>query len=409
MQTYAYKARKPNGQVIEAKMDAEAQADVIGELTRQGMVIIELHQSRDLKARASKGAVKRRKTGKRLPARELGIFCRQFATLYAAGVPVVPSLVTLRDQAEHLILSDALYSVVNALEAGDSLAVSMKRHPEAFPQLLVNMVAAGELTGRLDTTLVRAGAYFERVHDIETKVRGAMTYPAVVIVVAILVSAFLMVGVLPTFKDIFQSFGMELPIITRMMLGLSDILRAYGWILLLLIVVGLLWFLRWAKTPKGQRKVDEWMLKLPIFGKLTMMNCISRFCRTLAALSRSGVNVVTAMQLVERNVGNLVYSEAVAAAADTVNKGGRISPPLEATGLFPPLVVRMMSVGENTGQLDDMLDQVADFYDRDIEQMTNQMSKLIEPFVIIFLASIVGLIVLSVAIPMFNMMQIVQV
>ena len=407
MPAYKYKGRDSSGQPVNGRIDADDQQQAIQQLTAQGYFLTMLEQDRDLKARDVKGFSFKSLFRGKVTARDLSIFCRQFGVLYSAGIPILPTLEAIRaQQGVDSPLGQALKRVLERLEQGDGLAISM-RDDKAFPPILVNMVAAGEVGGSLDDSLSRAASYFEREHQVGQKVKSALTYPKFVGIFSLGITWFLLATVLPNFATIFTSFDAELPAITQFMLNLSHFIVRFGWLVGLAMVGLLITYSRWVATSAGKGRMDRIALKLPIFGKLTTMNSLSRFCRTLAVLTKSGVNVMGALQLAEQAVDNSVFSAAVRAAAREVGAGGRIAPELERSGLFPPMVIQMISVGENSGSLDNMLNQIADFYDQDIMTMTEQMGKMIEPLVMAFMAVIVGLIAVSIALPMMQMANLV--
>lgn len=407
MPAYKYQGRDSSGQLASGRVDADDEHQAIQQLTAQGYFLTMLEPDRDLKVKDVKGISFKSLFRGKVTARDLSIFCRQFGVLYSAGIPILPTLQAIRaQQGADSPMGQALQGVLERLERGDGLAISM-RDEKAFPPILVNMVAAGEVGGLLDDSLSRASRYFEREHQVGQKVKSALTYPKFVGIFSLGISWFLLATVLPNFASIFASFDAELPAITLFMLGLSHFIVRFGWLVGLSIVGLFFVYRRWVTTSAGKARMDRVALKMPIFGKLTAMNALSRFCRTLAVLTRSGVNVMGSLQLAEQAVDNSVFSVAVQAAAREVGAGGRIAPELERSGLFPPMVIQMISVGENSGSLDNMLNQIADFYDQDIMTMTDQMGKMIEPLVMAFMAVIVGLIAVSIALPMMQMTNLI--
>lgn len=408
MPAYKYKGRDSLGQPTAGRIDADDEQQAIQQLTSRGLFLTMLEEDRDLKARDIKSFSFKSMFKGKVTTRDLSIFCRQFGVLYAAGIPILPTLQAIRaQQGADKPLGEALQRVLDKLERGDSLAVAM-RDDKAFPPILVNMIAAGEVGGSLDESLTRASHYFEREYQVGQKVKSALTYPKFVGIFALGISWFMLVTVLPNFASIFASFDAELPGITQFMLNLSHFIRSWGWAVGLVLASAFFGYSRWTSTAGGKGRMDLISLKMPIFGKLTAMNALSRFCRTLAVLTRSGVNVVGSLKLAQQAVDNAVFSGAVESAAREVGAGGRIAPELERSGLFPPMVVQMISVGENSGSLDSMLNQIADFYDQDITTMTEQMGKMIEPMVMALMAVIVGLIAVSIALPMMKMVDVIK-
>ncbi len=343
--------------------------------------------------------VRRRK----VTLRQLALFCRQLGTMYSAGIPIIDALQTVARQVPNPYFGVVLRIVANDVAKGATLTWALERHPQVFPPILTKVVAAGEASGNLDDSLERSANHFEREHELRTKVRGAMTYPAIVGVLAVVVSVFLILVVIPNFQSMFDTLGGELPWLTRAMLAIGVWGRKY----LLFVVFGLavlvFFTAKYVQTPEGRYRCDALMLRVPIFSRLMLLDGVSRFCRTFAALTNSGVQVVNSLGLVEQVIGNQVLSKAVAETRDAVRRGERISDPLRRTGAFPEMVSQMIAVGEETGQVANMLDRLADYFERDLVFMTDSLSKLIEPVMVIALGGVVAFIVFSVAMPMFKM------
>ncbi len=410
MLAYKYQGRDSLGVPIKGCLEATDQQTAIRELTRQGYFISELELDRDVKAKdfSPSGLRSLLKRAQRVTVRDLAIFARQLGVLYSAGIPILPALTAIRQQqGEQSPLGVAIERLEQSLISGDSLALAM-RDDAAFPPILVNMVAAGEVGGTLDDALMRAASYFEREYQIGQKVKSALTYPKFVAIVALGITWFLLASVVPNFANIFASFDMELPSLTKFMLAISYFLVHWSWLLLIMVAIAFLLFRQWGASERGRTKLDQLSLRLPLFGRLISMNAISRFCRTLAALTKSGVNVVSALKLAEQTVDNAVYTQAVQEATAAIAQGSRLAIELEHSGLFPPMVLHMVHVGESSGSLDAMLNQVAVFYDQDLNNLTERLGKMIEPVVLLIMALVVGLIALAIALPMMQMVNIVQ-
>lgn len=408
MLAYKYRGRDTMGLPVQGRLEAATPVAALKELTQKGYFVSDLEPDRDVQkqdfSRLKTLLTQRSKVG----ARDLAVFTRQFGVLYAAGIPILPALTAIRQQqGEQSPLGAALARLEQRLIGGDSLALSM-RDDAAFPPILISMVAAGEVGGTLDEALMRAAAYFEREHQIGEKVKSALTYPKFVGIVALAITWFLLASIVPNFASIFASFDMELPTITKFMLELSSFLVRYSWLLLIVVVSAYLLFRRWQASARGKAWLDRMALRLPIFGQMISMNAISRFCRTLAALTRSGVNVVSSLQLAEQTVDNSVYTGAIQQASTGISRGNRLAYELEQTGLFPPMMLHMVQVGESSGSLDTMLNQMADFYDQDLNTMTERLGKMIEPILLLVMALVVGMIALAIALPMMQMVNIVQ-
>ena len=372
---------------------------MIARLRARGIRSGRAHDSAQTVATSSEQRIRRRSVS----LRQLALFCRQLGTMYQAGIPIIDALHTVSSQMPNPYFSVVLRIVAGDVARGATLTWALERHPKIFPPILTKVVAAGEASGNLDDALDRSAAHFEREHDIRAKVRGAMTYPAIVFALAIIVSVFLIVFVLPSFQSMFDVLGGELPALTRFMLALGLWGQRYLlWILAFFALAGY-FFVRYIKSPEGKPRWDRFLLRVPVFGRLLTLDAVSRFCRTFAALTNSGVQVTTSLTLVEQVVGNTVFADAVAKTREGVRRGDRISDPLRRTGAFPAMVPQMISVGEETGQVAQMLDRLAEYFERDLAYMTDSFSKLIEPIMILLLGGMVGFIVLSVAMPMFRM------
>jgi type IV pilus assembly protein PilC len=340
---------------------------------------------------------------RRVNLRQLALFCRQLGTMYTAGIPIIDALNTVSKQVPNAYFGVVLRIVAADVARGGTLTWALERHPHVFPPILTKVVAAGEASGNLDDSLERSAAHFEREFDVRAKVRGAMTYPVIVLVLAVLVSIFLVAFVIPNFSSMFEVLGGELPALTRLMLSMGHWARKYAIYLAGLLALLSFFLAKYLATPEGRYRWDALVLRVPLFSRLVLLDGVSRFCRTFAALTTSGVQVVQALALVEQVMGNKVLSQAVADTREAVRRGDRISEPLRRTKAFPEMVPQMIAVGEETGQVAMMLDRLAVYFERDLTYMTDSFSKLIEPIMVLGLAGIVGFIVLSVALPMFRM------
>ncbi|MDD5208830.1 MAG: type II secretion system F family protein [Elusimicrobiales bacterium] len=387
---FAYKAKEAGGKVKEGQVEAPDQKAAMARLREQKLSVIEIKQS----------AAKKIKKGK-VDSKDVVMFSRQLSTLVSAGVPIVQGLNILEAQAE----SPAFKYVVGALrtdiEAGLSIADAMGKHPQAFTELYVAMIKAGEVGGILDTILERLSGFLESAEQLRAKVKSALMYPTVVFSAAGIITIFLIVFVIPIFKDIFGSFGAELPMLTRVIIGISDFLRAKLLYMLPFIGGGVWLFKKWSKTAKGQEKIDEITLKLPVFGILLKKVAIAKFTRTLGTLIKSGVPILQGLETVAKTSGNKVIERAINSSRDSIKEGGRISDPLKKANIFPPMVIQMISVGEETGGLDNMLNKIADFYDQEVDTAVKGLTSMIEPIIIIVLGFVVGTIVIAMFMPMF--------
>jgi len=407
-QIYAYKARNTHGVLVKGTVSADTQSVALKMLQDKDLFVIKLELSRDLvdSLKSKKGL--KELFAKPIPAKDMSIFCRQFSVLYGAGVSIVDSLKTVTSQTTNKRLREAMQKVVNLVVSGKSIGESMKVHKDVFPAILYNMVAAGEASGALDTVLDRAAKHFEREFEIEKKVKSALFYPKIVVGAIVIVVSFLLVFVVPNFADLFSGMGVELPLPTRILIGMGDVVTTWWW----LIVLGFMSFsalMTWFKgTPRGEVIFDNLELKMPIFGKLSRMNYVSRFCRNLATLNKSGVAIVPSLMLVRQTLGNKVIEEALLPAEEAIKSGQSIAVQLAKSGFFPQLVTQMVTVGEATGTLDTMLEKASDFYDDEIKVLADSMAQLIEPIVFIVLGVVVAFIILSIMLPMFDSLQLVS-
>ncbi|MEW6524789.1 MAG: type II secretion system F family protein [Bacillota bacterium] len=398
MPSYIYRARDAAGRPVSGRIDADSERHAAELLRTQQMYVTEIQVNKDLRL-----AVRRqRPSGGKITAKDLAVFCRQLKTLVSAGIPIVAGLRAIQRQSPNRRLASALLSVIAELETGESLSRAFRRRGALFPPLLGNLVEAGEFGGVLEEVLDYMGLYFEKEDSLNQKVRSALTYPALVLLVSIGVVFFLLVVVLPSFARIFSEFGADLPWLTRRLLGMGQWLGRY-WPLpvgaLGLLVAGLSAYRR---TPAGGLAVDRCLLRLPIVGALLSQRALARFARTLATLLAGGVPMLTALAVVERGVGNRVLATALRDAQVAVREGQGVARSLRASRVFPSLVLEMVAVGEETGNLEEILLKVAEFYERDLDRLTERLTGLLEPVLIVGLGLVVGGIVLAVVLPMFE-------
>ncbi len=339
----------------------------------------------------------------KVQSKDIVLFSRQLSTLVSAGVALVSGLNILQEQIESPPFKEVVNKVKEDIEAGLSIADAMKKHPEAFSDLYVSMIKAGEVGGILDTILERLSAYLEATEELKHKVKGAMMYPAVVCSIATLVTIFLLVGVIPTFKEIFAGFGAELPLPTRIVISISEILKEQWWAFMAAPVVLYYAIKRFYKTENGKQLIDSKILQAPLFGPLFRKVSVAKFTRTLGTLVKSGVPILQAMETVAQTSGNKVIENAIMDARESIREGERIAEPLKKSGVFPPMVVQMVAVGEETGNLDIMLSKIADFYDQEVEVAIKGLTSMIEPVVIVFMGVVIGGIVIAMFIPMFEL------
>ncbi|MDE2490072.1 MAG: type II secretion system F family protein [Elusimicrobia bacterium] len=402
MPVYAYKAKTAAGLVMQGQLDAEAQKAAVDKLRAQKLVVLEIAEKRENFMDKLNALIAASKKGK-VTSKDLVLFSRQLSTLVSAGVPIVQSLGILENQSENPAFKEVLAAVKADIEAGLSISDALKKHPEAFPELYTAMVRAGELGGILDTILERLTVYMESSEALKAKVKSALMYPAIVLSICALVTVFLLVFVIPTFKNIFASFNAQLPMPTQVLIDISDGMKSHWYLLVGVPVAAFYGFKRFYATDRGHHFVDAKILKAPIFGIMLKKVAVARFTRTLGTLIKSGVPIMQALETVAATAGNIIISEAVLATRESIREGGHLSDPLKKSGIFPNMVTSMISVGEETGALDVMLAKIADFYDQEVDTAVKGLTSMIEPIVIVVMGVIIGSIVISMFMPMFEL------
>ena len=398
MPEFNWQATSSTGDKRKGTMEAANPEAVHAALRRQGLS--------PTKVRAKPKEIKISIPGfsERVKDRDIVIFTRQFATMIDAGLPLVQCLEILSSQADNKTLGKTLGTVQSDVEGGAAYAEALGKHPKIFDELYVNMVAAGETGGILDTILNRLAAYMEKAMSLKKKVKSAMVYPATILAVAVAVVAILMVFVIPKFADMFTGMGGELPMLTQMVINMSNFAASYK---MLIAVGGFIVFLfllrRYYSTENGKRRIDGILLRAPIFGTLIRKVAVAKFTRTLGTMLSSGVPLLDALQICAKTAGNKVVEEAVFKTKDSIEEGKTIAEPLEETGVFPPMVVQMISVGEATGALDAMLSKIADFYDDEVDTAVEALTSLMEPMMMVFLGGAIGFVVIAMYLPIFKM------
>jgi len=396
--TYKYNAMDQSGRTVAGTLEAESVELVRGKLADLKYHVLSIRQSR------AKASIQDMLNGmQKVKLRDLVVFSRQFATMIDAGLSVVKCLDILQKQCRNPRLKDVIGQVKHDVAGGTSLTEAVQRHPKVFTPLYVNMIRSAEAGGILDTVLDRLSSFLEKEQETRTKIKSAMAYPAVVFAFSMLMLLGLMFFVLPKFKGIFEAMGLELPLSTKIMLNSSTYFQQY-WYIALVLMVGSVVFIRVAsRTEKGKYAIDAAKLKLPVFGDLMLKTAVSRFARTFGTLITSGVPVLRALEIVSDTAGNLVVSETVARARQSIKEGDKISTPLFTSKVFPVMVTQMIAVGEETGRLDQMLVKVANFYDEEVDATLKALTSLIEPLMIVGLGGIVGFIAISVISPIYSL------
>ena len=400
MPSFAYVARETaSGREIRNNVEAASEQAAIAALLNRNLLVVSIREKVSRKGRTQGG---------RVSLADLVMFTRQLATMVDAGIAIVQSLQALADQTANKVMRDTIHDVCTRVEGGESFSEALQKHPKAFNRLYISLVAAGEKGGLLAEILARLATYLENSDRLRKKVKTALMYPSAVTVVAICITTFLLVKVIPTFKDIYAGFGAALPGPTQFMITLSDIVKHY---LLLLIggaILGIWGWFYFIKTKPGREFWDGRRIKLPVFGAIAHKICLARFTRTLASLVRSGVPILEVLQIVSQTVGNVVMEKAIKTAAIDIERGEGISAALGKNPIFPSMVIRMMSAGEQTGNIDTMLERVANFLDEEIESTLSGLMSLIEPMLIVFLGVVIGGMVICMFLPIFNLANIVN-
>jgi type IV pilus assembly protein PilC len=398
MPTFTYTARAVNGDLKSATIDAPSRDDVIKQLRQLRLNVVKIDE----------GTANRRKRGGSIKMRDIVIFTRQFSTMINAGLPLVQALDILAQQSENPALKDVTRQVVFDVESGNTLADAMRKHPKAFTELYVNMVAAGEAGGILDTILMRLAVFMEKNDALVRKVKGAMIYPAVIISVAAIAITVLLIFVIPTFQTMFESANIALPLPTRIVIGLSHALKTYWYILAGAIIATFVSVKKYYQTASGKLTIDRNLLKLPVLGDVLRKSAVSRFTRTLGTLISSGVSILDGLEITAKTSGNRVIQDAIMESRASIAGGETIAAPLRKSQVFPPMVISMIAVGEQTGGLDEMLSKIADFYDEEVDAAVSGLLALMEPVMIVFLGVVVGGMVVAMYLPIFDMVNAVQ-
>ena len=335
------------------------------------------------------------------------IFARQFSTMIDAGLPIIQCLDILHSQQDNKTFKNVMKTIKESVESGTTLAESLKKFPKHFDDLFVNMIAAGEAGGILDTILRRLAAYMEKMAKLKSKVKGAMTYPVATMVIAIIVLAVILVFVIPVFQQMFADFGSALPVPTQIVVNLSEFVKHYAIHSVVAIALFIIAFRRLYKTNKGREAVDSILLKLPLFGILIRKVAVAKFTRTMGTMLSSGVAILEALDIVAKTAGNKTIEKAIYSVRSAISEGRTMADPLTESGVFPSMVCQMIAVGESTGALDAMLSKIADFYDEEVDQAVENLTSLIEPFMLVFLGGTIGGLVVSMYLPIFQMASVV--
>lgn len=399
MGTYKYTAKDKSGQTVVGTLDAAAETEVIEALHNKELIVVSVEEAR-------KPALKS-KSGGKVKLDDLVIFSRQLATMIDAGIPLVQSLGILGEQMENKNLQAIIVGVERDISSGTSFCDALNKHRQVFSELYINMARAGEASGMLDDVLDRLAAYLEKTAALIRKIRSSLVYPAVVVTMAIAITTFLLLKVVPTFKKIFETLGGALPLPTQILIGISDLLSKYFLIVAVFLFAAGVALVRYINTERGRYNFDALKLKIWILGPLFRKVALAKFSRTFSTLVKSGINILNALDIVAKTSGNKVIEETILKCRTAVRDGESIAKPLAKSGVFPSMVTRMIAVGEQTGQLEKMLSKIADFYDEQVDAAVTGLTSMIEPLVIAFLGIVIGSIVVALFLPIFEITKLI--
>jgi len=396
MATFVWTGKNRKGVMQRGELAAKNQDEVLSNLRKQNIAVTSVQPKEG-------GPLKSLSFGGKPKEKDIVVFTRQFATMIDAGLPLVQCLEILSTQSENKILAKTLGEIRGDVESGSTFADALRKHPRVFDDLYVNMVAAGEAGGILDTILNRLAKHIEKSMKLKKEIKSAMVYPSVIVSVAVIVIVILMVFVIPIFAQMFSDFGQALPALTQMVIDASHFMQRNGIFIGIGFGVIVYSIKRWYKTPGGRKAIDKFLLKLPVFGDLIRKAAVAKFTRTLGTLISSGVPILEGLVIVSRTAGNKVVEEALMTARQSISEGKTVAEPLGRSKVFPPMVVQMISVGETTGALDAMLGKIADFYDDEVEAAVAALTSLLEPMLMVFLGVTIGTIVIAMYLPIFQL------
>ena len=401
MPVYLWQAETRKGEKKKGEIESANEAALRGILRRQGLTSITIKpKPKDLEDYLPF-------LKKKVKEKEVVIFCRIFSTMINAGLPLIQCLELLAQQEQNKTFAKVIRSIKEDIEGGSTLSDALKKHPQIYDELFVNLVSAGESGGILDVILQRLSNYMEKAMKLKSKVKGAMTYPASVLVISIAVVALLLVKVIPVFQKMFEGFGSQLPGPTQFLINVSQVAQKYFLVAIVGIVIAIFAFRRFYKTEKGTLLIDDLILRAPVFGPLLKKVAVARFSRTMSTMMASGVPILEGLAIVSKTAGNKIIENALMRVRKSISEGKTIAEPLTETGIFPPMVVQMIAVGEATGALDTMLGKIADFYDDEVDAAVDAMTALLEPFMMVFLGGVVGGMIIAMYLPIFKMASVV--
>lgn len=397
---FNYRAVSQDGQVIEGTFEADSETEVVTMLRSNNSIPLKIEQDIDTEKQIHifKSKIKKR---------DLAIFCRQFYTMLDAGLGIVSVLDILANQTENLTLKESIQELHEEVQKGLALSDAMKQQSNIYPELLVNMVEAGEVSGNLDTIMLRMAVHYEKDYKLENKVKSALIYPIALIIVSVGVIIFMLTFVMPTFMEMFEQGGQELPALTQTLISISDFIRSKGYILLIALIAIIFGIRTFKQTENGRDFFDGLKIRIPGVKKMNTKIITARFTRTLSTLMASGISLVQSLQMVGKAIGNSVIEKRIINSVEEIRKGMTLSNAINNIEIFPPMVDSMVKIGEESGSLDEMLAKTADFYDEEVEVSIERMTTAMEPILIVLMAGVVGFIVIAMALPMFDMANVI--
>ena len=409
MKNYDYKSRNPQGKSVTGVIEAETESEAIQELRRRGLTVTSIQGNKSFKKKGKLSfslpnfSTSVNSLSKRIPRKEIVPVARQLATMFESGIPLVESLEVIEEQCDNENLKSVLGDIASEVRQGKDFSHALSRHPKVFDNIFINMIKAGEASGQLDDVLDRLATHMEESEELKGEIKSAMTYPVVSLVMICCISLGLLVFVLPQFRDIFDSLKQDMPILTEAVMNLSDLAQSNFGLILFSVLGSILGTRMLINTHRGRRVWDALILRIPIFGPLMQKTIVSRFSGTFATLIRSGVPILGALEIVSKTTGNVHYSEAIEKSAEAVRQGENLGNPLSRTKRFPPMVSRMIAIGERSGSLEQLLEKVSQFYDSEVRSTVKQLTSLIEPFLILIMGGVVGTMVLAMFLPLLQM------
>jgi type IV pilus assembly protein PilC len=405
---FRYLAKNMEGQSESGTLTASDRREALAKLRSQNLFVVRIsEQTVVLQQEAPFAGLRARLQERKPKSRDFMVFCRQFATMMQAGITVLQILKIQAQQSENALLKERLRDIALDVERGGDLAGALKKHSDVFPQIVISMVEAGEAGGILDAVMERLATHFGNQHDLEEKLRSATMYPIIVSALAVVVMAVMVFFVLPQFAGVFDEMGFEMPLLTRALLAFSAFVTGYWYVFVPLLLFAVLALRRYMGTSRGREQFDRLQLRLPIYGKIYSTMIVARFSRTLATLLASGVSLIQALELVEKVINNVALGGALAEARRVIRQGQALAMPLAASGLFPPMLVEMIHIGEESGALDGMLARTADFYESELTFILDRLSTIIEPVMLIAVGIFVAILLISIIQPMFGIYEMI--